>query len=75
MIDICLITDNGYAEHSLTCIKSLKLSKNKASKYFVHVVLDVSEEDFEHLKNKFARLSCKNFDIECDRRFDSIQKT
>lgn len=65
MIDICLITDNGYAEHSLTCIKSLKLSKNKASKYFVHVVLDVSEEDFEHLKNKFARLSCKNFDIEC----------
>ena len=65
MIDVCLITDSGYAAHTFVCIKSLMLSKNKNSKYFVHVILDVNGEEFNILNKKFTSLSRKNFRVEC----------
>ena len=67
MVDICLITDNLYADHTYVCVKSLLFSKNKESKYNIHVVFDVDESEFSELNDKFSKLSESHFKVECAR--------
>lgn len=65
MIDICLISDFGYVDYLYTCVKSLKLSKKEESKYSIHLLFDMNDEEFIAAEKKLSQLSSKNFHVEC----------
>ena len=65
MVDVCLITDEGYADYTYVCIKSMLFSKNKASKYNVFVLLEIQDNSYKFVEKKLTSLSCRNFNIKC----------
>lgn len=65
MVDICLITDEGYADYTVTCMKSMLFTKNRSSKYNVYVVLDIQDDLYKTFEKKFKSLSCRNFNVKC----------
>ena len=61
MTNICYITDNGYVQHTLVSMASLKTNKYPTSEYKVFVVCDNVDQD---KKNMFKKFSDDKFKIE-----------
>lgn len=54
MTNICYITDNGYVQHTLVSMASLKASKYPTSAYKVFVVCDKVDQDKKDMFKKFS---------------------
>lgn len=54
MTNICYITDNGYVQHTLVSIASLKASKYPTSTYRVFLVCDTVDQDKKDMFKKFS---------------------
>lgn len=61
MTNICYITDNGYVQHTLVSMASLKTNKYPTSEYKVFVVCDNVDQD---KKDMFKKFSDDKFKIE-----------